>query len=897
MVLFGRNKELGHILALIRGPKESALTILGTQGSGKSSLLAEIAALDEYPTMLFRANAAEGEWPYSGLTGLLNGMDLPGMGSILEQAARHSAQEPAVSALTFLLLATLRQRPAGKMVVLIDDADELDSASQTVIGFLARRLAGTGLVLIATMRHEPPGSPFARLPSLNLPNLDRGATVSMLESLPASQSSRSVLYAVADTSQGNPLAAIELYAEFNRLQQRGQYALPVPLYWQGSFETALARSISNLSVTARRTLDLIALSYRSSLAVLEKMPGDLMVGVDELLAAGVAVQSGCHIRIQNPMLRGHVVSAMSAAQKSVDHQALAAHVENDDPLAWPWHLSFTAARRDTAFSLLRGAVELVRSGEIQCAAEYTERALAINPWEAETAARLGTLAEVLFNRGQFVLAKRYLKWAQRISRDRALTLRLTGLDFQIELMRGETVRPSMMLRLVEEFGQHDRMFSACLLSIGALHLAERWQFDDAERLLLQADQLQADASGEALAVNRRARLLIDAAKGNIERIPRAADGNGSSFPASLLIKGRALSYAENYDGARDLFALVRNVSAAGNAMRAEIARYFAADNEIRAGNFRAAIALIDEMAGSVAGEHFHCGLHSHLLLWRANAVGDDVDAKARLAEAKHYAASHPQPQVAAQLYACEGQFALMRGDLAEAGALLSRATELGLDFANPALLRCEADLIEVLVRSGNRHEAARVLTRLEYRSTGLKSRWLRTAVSRSRALVAEGASSLELFARALEPWQRDDSVFERARTLLCFAERLQSCGRPGEAKDSLLRARAFFEEIGAASWTQRVETLLFTDRIPRVPEIQNPALLLLTEHERDLVQLVARGRRNKEIAATLFVSVRTVEVRLTGIYRKLGVQSRSQLTSLLTMREQEPSRESLRLSV
>ena len=389
MVLFGRNKELGHILALIRGPEESALTILGTRGSGKSSLLAEITGLHEYPSILFRANPAEGEWPYSGLTGLLNGMDLPGMGPILEQAARHSAQEPAVSAFTFLLLATLRQRPEGKMVIQIDDADELDPASQAVIGFLARRLAGTGLVLIASLRGERPGSPFARLPLLNLPNLDRSATVSMLASLPASNSSPSVLQAVADTSQGNPLAAIELYGEFNRLQQRGQYALPVPLYWKGSFETDLAGSIFNLSVTARRTLNLISLSYRSSLAVLEKMPGNLMVGVDELLTAGIAVQSGCHLRIQNPMLRGHVVSAMSAAQKSADHQSLAAHVETDDPLAWPWHLSFTAARRDTAFSLLRCAVELVRSGETECAVEYIERALAINPWEAENRRKAG----------------------------------------------------------------------------------------------------------------------------------------------------------------------------------------------------------------------------------------------------------------------------------------------------------------------------------------------------------------------------------------------------------------------------------------------------------------------------------------------------------------------------
>ena len=57
------------------------------------------------------------------------------------------------------------------------------------------------------------------------------------------------------------------------------------------------------------------------------------------------------------------------------------------------------------------------------------------------------------------------------------------------------------------------------------------------------------------------------------------------------------------------------------------------------------------------------------------------------------------PPAAAQLFACQGQFALMRGDLAEACAFLSRAVEIGVGFDNPALLRCEADLVEVLARS------------------------------------------------------------------------------------------------------------------------------------------------------------------------------------------------------
>jgi DNA-binding CsgD family transcriptional regulator len=886
MVLFGRNKELARILALIRSTRESAMAVTGNHGSGKSSLLAEIPKLHDYRTVIFRANPSESDWPLCGLTALLNGIDDAALGPIIDHVAASPAGELDLSAFSSMLLAALRQRSGTRIVVVVDDADELDSASQTVLGFLARRLAGTGIVLIVSMRREAPESPFARLASLHVPDLSLRDTVRMLESVSAGQSSTAAIHAVATATQGNPLASLELHKELLQRQLQGQYALPVPLHWKGSFETDLAASISELSPRARQALDLLSLSYRSRVGLLEGMAGDLWPGVDEILAAGIAVHSGSYLRIQNQMLRAHVFSAMSPAQRSANHKALAAIAETTDPAAWPWHVSHTpAARRDTSFSLLRFAVELVRAGETQTAVEYIERALAINPWEAETAARLGTIAEVLFNRGEFVHAKRYLDWAQRITRNRALTLRLTGLDFQIELMKGNSVRPSMVLRLVKEFGHHDPAYSACLLSIGALHMTERWQIEDAKGLLGHAEQFLGEASGEALAVNQRARLLIDAVKGSMERVSRAADGGGNSSAASLLLKGRALSYAENYEGARDLFALVRTLSVVSDANWSETARFFAADNEIRAGNFRSAIALIDEISGSVTSQEYHHGLRNNLLLWRAHMVGDEVAARLRFTEAQTFTSADTPPQGAAQLFACQGQFALMRGDLAEAGTLLARAAEIGMDFANPALLRCEPDLVEVLVRSGRRREAVRTLTRLEYRSAGLKSRWLRMAVSRSRALVAEGEQSLDLFVQALETWQKDDSVFERARTLLCYAERLKAAGRPKDAKNSLLTAKALFEEAGAAAWTQQVDTLLFGDRVEAVPEIQNPALLLLSDHERELVQLVARGRRNKEIAASLFVSVRTVEVRLTGIYRKLGVQSRSQLISQVSARE------------
>jgi DNA-binding CsgD family transcriptional regulator len=62
---------------------------------------------------------------------------------------------------------------------------------------------------------------------------------------------------------------------------------------------------------------------------------------------------------------------------------------------------------------------------------------------------------------------------------------------------------------------------------------------------------------------------------------------------------------------------------------------------------------------------------------------------------------------------------------------------------------------------------------------------------------------------------------------------------------------------------------------------KQPAHVTLTPAEQRVVELVAAGCANREVAATLFLSVKTVESVLTGVYRKLGVRSRTQLCLLL----------------
>ena len=878
MSLIGRSKELDRILSVIRGPKESALTVVGRRGVGKSALLSEIPRLSDYRTVFLRASASESDWPLSGLTALLNGIDDPVLNRFADELLRDSTGAMDVPTVSTMLLNGLHQRSSSRTVIVIDDADQLDPSSQAVIGFLARRLSGTDMALVTSVRDESPESPFGSLPALHLKALNYNDAVRMLESIPARQTATAAIHAVAAATQGNPLAAVELYTCLLERQAEGKYALPIPLPCKGSFESEFAATVGGLTPAARQVLDLMSLSCRSDIATLEKVYDELWAGVDELLASGMVSRSGPHLRIQDQLLRGYVFASMTPAVRTANHRALAEAAGDTDPYARRWHQSFTALERQTPFGLLRFAVDLIRSGEVAFAVEYIERALTINPWEAETAARLTTVAELLFNRGEFVYAKRYLDWAQRVTRNPALILRLTGLAFEIQFIQGAAVRSSMVLRLVKEFGQHDPAYAAILLAVGSLYYAERWELEDANSLVRHAEQFQDAASKDCLAVADRAKLLIEAISGNAEHLGRKHDAAGTV--ATLLAQGRALSYAEHHELAQEAFAMVRNSVEASNINWRETAAYLAADNEIRAGNVRTAIRLIEDLELNEPETKYHRGMRHIFRVWRAHSLGDEALARLYVSEAHHFSGAESHPAITAQLAACQGHFALMRGNLAESFAQLSRAAEIGMAFGNPTLLRCEADLVEVLVRLGRHREATQALYRLESRSVGLRSPWLLSAVARSRAMLADGEQSLQLFSHALESRNAHDSLLERARTLLCYAERLGAFGRLRDARDGLLRAKVMFDEAGADAWTQHVDSLLLDERVEPARAPGNPAMLMLADHERALAQMVARGMRNKEIAATLYVSVRTVEVRLTAIYRKLGVESRAQLTAL-----------------
>ena len=116
--------------------------------------------------------------------------------------------------------------------------------------------------------------------------------------------------------------------------------------------------------------------------------------------------------------------------------------------------------------------------------------------------------------------------------------------------------------------------------------------------------------------------------------------------------------------------------------------------------------------------------------------------------------------------------------------------------------------------------------------------------------------------------------FERARTQLCFGERLRRARRRAEARTQLRAAVAQFDLLGARPWAERARVELRASgetarkRDPTSAE-------QLTAQELQVARIVANGASNREAAAALFVSPKTIDSHLSSAYRKLGIRSRT----------------------
>ena len=246
------------------------------------------------------------------------------------------------------------------------------------------------------------------------------------------------------------------------------------------------------------------------------------------------------------------------------------------------------------------------------------------------------------------------------------------------------------------------------------------------------------------------------------------------------------------------------------------------------------------------------------------------------------------------LMSLHGFLELSLGAVSEAWRRLEPAIRLqdelgrGVSVAMP-LYTIRPNAIEALVAIDEIDKAEALLIEFEghiertRRPNGLVSS------ARSRALVAAARGDLDgataALERALAAHELLPDPFERGRTMLVLGTVARRAKRKRDAREALEEARRIFAGLGARLWMEKAET-----ELERVVGHRGDSSGL-TPTELQVAELVASGCSNKEVAAQLFVSVRTVEANLSNIYRKLGIDSRAELAARFSTRPRPASPE------
>ncbi|HET6859949.1 MAG TPA: LuxR family transcriptional regulator [Streptomyces sp.] len=237
------------------------------------------------------------------------------------------------------------------------------------------------------------------------------------------------------------------------------------------------------------------------------------------------------------------------------------------------------------------------------------------------------------------------------------------------------------------------------------------------------------------------------------------------------------------------------------------------------------------------------------------------------------------------LYAL-GRVQLINGDVASAVESLRRvqADERAQSTVDPSTLRWHEELAEALLANDAPKEAAALLDGVRPLAERLGRTTVLLGCDRAYALCLAAAGKADeaaaLLARTAESFALAGLPLEGGRALVALARVERRRRRRSAAQGALQAAAAVFERAGALPWLGLTTETSSRTTEPAPARGESPPSL--TDAELRLAMLVGQGASNQEAASKLYLSVKTVEARLTRIYQKLDVRSRAQLATALS---------------
>ncbi len=911
-MLVGRDQERGLIDGLLSGALEGrsgTLVFLGEPGIGKSALLDHAARHADGMRLLRAAGVeSETELPFAGLhepvRPLLDRLKViperqaEAVRTALALTPPAQVDRFAVHAGTLSLLAAAAEEEP--VLCTVDDAHWLDPGSAEALVFTCRRLEAEGIVVLFAAREgEPTSFDAPGLPTLHLAGLAREAAGELLLRAGYGLSS-DVADQLVTLTRGNPLALLQLPAVLSEAQLVGDEPLEDPLPVGQAVERAFLRRVRSLPTEVRAALVVAAASGAGDiepvLAALEELQVPA-VAVERAEAAGLVKIEEGQLAFPHPLVRSALYHSADPRERRAAHEALANSLSGDARMSSrAWHLAAAtiAPNENVAVELERAAVLAQNRGGHLEASRAFERAARLTPdpesraprylaagSEAWTSGRPGhalrLLQEALSSttdpgvRGDVQqLRGRVITWSGRVQEGHALLL--------AEAERLEAVDPGRSVQLMSE------AVLSCFMAgdIPRALAVSRRAFALGEPLGGVPAIMAATVLGWALLNHGEApeaRPLMD----RVEVALREADPLENYITPFL---GYYLTWLEEFERARRITTLVIDTARERSALAIlPFALGTLSDLELRLGRLGPAYATAVESITLAAqtGQESTSSL-SFVTAGRIEAIlGRVDDCRAHLGRALALAASSGTGSIRTCAGSALGLLELGLGAAEAAIRALEPVSQLVVeqDMNEPNGVQWAPDLIEAYTRLGRRREAGEALATLQAQAEATGSTWAVAAVARCRGLRADDEGFEREFEEALSWHRRTPTPFERARTELCYGERLRRAKRRADARQRLRSALETFEGLGAAPWAERARSELRASG-ERARKRDPSAAENLTAQELQVALVVVGGATNREAAARLFLSPKTIEFHLSNAYRKLGVRSRAQLTRLLS---------------
>jgi DNA-binding CsgD family transcriptional regulator len=901
----------GALLAAIdaRLSAGGGVALHGPAGIGKTAILdavsAAAAARGELVLRL-RPVRTERSLPYAGIADLVSQLPDDAAPALppaqraalaaLRQGLPPRGGTPALArrlVLPLLLTHCARRRA---VLLVLDDAQWLDAESAELIGFAMRRRPGPRVrVLAAQRRPDPAGKRrAARLcpaPVLELavPPLDADELTMLLEArgLPCRTASR-----MHEASAGNPFLAIELGGAV----APGPAWRPAPI--PETVRDLLRDRLRALPAGVAATLLVAALTTDPTATVLLRAGRDDAVRDLRLAAAeGVIELDGDAIRFTPPLLAQVLVEEANAAERHAVHAALAAGAV--DPTEALRHRALRTGRPDAAVaqSLAAAADRRAERGAGRDAAELYLLAADRCP-HTLTAQRLDWL----------VAAAR----AATTGGAPALAGRAAEAVIAADAPAGHRVRARLVLLDLAGQGlaEMGETFAAALAEAGddpALLAPVRLRLTWAAFLTGDPDRAAAEA-GRTVEAARRAGDPTTEAMGlsliaQVQRLRGEARWTETLAQALKLPATPApdwLHYGPRYmaarfamiddrlDEARDellTLLVVAENDRIGEA-RVEVLRSLS-EVATRAGRCREALQYAHRAVGAAQ----HAGL-SPGPTWYTAAVAELAGGSLSAAAGFARRGVRASEQEGDSLYLRRnlhalGQAELRLGETRAGVAALRRLRDLEADSggADPMIVRWHGDLAGGLASLGEHLEAASTLAEARAAAHRLGNTpgtvgYLDRATAVVLSESGQADSAVVLSAAAAQHFEQLHQPIEQAHALLVQGGAERRRRRYAAARVAIGAALAIFLAADAKPWAEQTERALARTEGNSAAGLP-PADLGLTSTELRIAGLVRDGASNREIATQLYLSVKTVEATLTRVYRKLGVRSRTQLSSRL----------------